>query len=284
MNYIHDTVASEMRLAKYCALGLYGTPEQDSRFRREIATVQATLTFFTFDRIGSLNQHSVTAEFFIGPDIETNKGPWSQSSDYFADVADHSLQVCVNIAALEVLTSASFALPVIFNHLMKLSGSDRISGDSPAALFCLINRDFDPHNLPVDEDFHIIDLDDIMTASYEVAAQFPVLTGLDPEPLDHVETKPMILERIMRTEPLIRKYNNMIKEIEDLMNSTGRKIWNIMLSDAARVVQGLSQYKAHQKHVNDNWMGAYVRLIAKHFDCTASNFFANQEQELRSKQ
>ncbi|RYP50597.1 hypothetical protein DL768_003917 [Monosporascus sp. mg162] len=274
MDYIHGTVASEMRLAKGCALGLYGTPEQDLSFRREMATIQAVLTTFTFDRIGSLYQDPATEEFFIGPDIETNKGPWSHSSDYFADVAEHSLQVCVNNAAPEVLTSPSFALPVIFNLLMKLSSGDYISSDSPAAPFCLTNRDFGPHNLLVDEEFHIIgviDLDGIMAAPYEVAAQFPVLAGLDPEPPGHIETKPMALERIMRTEPLIREYNDMVKEIEECVNTTGRKIWNIMLSNGARVVQGLSQYKAHQKHVNDNWMNAYARLLVQHFNSTASN-------------
>lgn len=286
MDYIHGTAASEMRLAKGCALGLYGTPEQDSRFKREIATIQATLKSFTFDRIGSLYQHPDTAEFFIGPDIETNKGPWLHSSDYYVDLAEHSLQVCVKNAAPEVLTSASFALPVIFIQLMKLFGTDHISDDSPAAPFCLTNRDFGPHNLLVDEDFHIIgiiDLDGMMAAPYEVAAQFPVLAGLDPEPPGHVETRPMALERITRTQPLIREYNNMVKEIEDLVNSTGRKIWKIMLSDGARAVQGLGQYKAHQKHVNDIWMGAYVRLLAKHFNSTARNTFANQERELGSE-
>lgn len=274
MDYIHGNVASEMRVAKGCALGLYGTPEQDRRFRREMATIQTVLATFTFDRIGSLYQDPTTKEFFIGPDMETNRGPWSHSSDYFADVAEHALQVCVNNAAPEVLTSSSFALPALFNHLMKISGSDHISSNNTTSLFCLANRDFGPHNLLVDEDFHIIgviDLDGIMAAPYEVAAQFPVLAGLDPEPPGHVETKPMAIERVRRTEPLIREYNEMVKEIEECDKSTGNRLWKIMLSNGARVVQGLSQYKSHQKHVNDNWMNAYARILVEHCKSNANS-------------
>lgn len=275
MDYIHGNVASEMQLAKDCALGLYGTPEQDRSFRREMARIQAVLATFTFDRIGSLYQDPATEEFFIGPDIETDKGPWSHSSDYFADVVEHALRVCVNNAAPEVLTSASFALPVIFTDLMKRSGgSNSHSSDGPAAPFCLTNRDLGPHNLLVDEEFHIvgvIDLDGIMAAPYEVAAQFPVFAGLEPEPPGHVETRPAALERIKMTEPLIREYNDMIKEIEECADSPERKIWNIMLSNGARVVQGLNEYKSHQKFVNDMWLDAYNRLLAEYFNSTARN-------------
>lgn len=286
MDYIHGTVASELRLAKGCAVGLYGSAEQDQIFRREMAAVQANLVAFTFDRIGSLYQDPVTDDFFIGPDIETNKGPWRHSSVYFTDVAEHALQVCVNNAASEVLTSASFLLPVVFSHLMKLVESDHTSGDNLAAPFCLTNRDFGPHNLLVDDHFHIvgvIDLDGIMAAPYEVAAQFPVLAGLDPEPPGHVETRPMALERITRTKPLIREYNYMVKEIEEHSVPRGCKIGDIMLSNGARAVQGLNQYKSHQKHVNEIWMRAYARLLVGHLSSTASSSFADQEQELRDE-
>ena len=41
-------------------------------------------------------------------------------------------------------------------------------------------------------------------------------------------------------------------------------IASMMLSDAASIVQGLMQYSSHQKHVNDNWMKAYARLLHEH--------------------
>ncbi|KAH6646233.1 hypothetical protein BKA67DRAFT_97034 [Truncatella angustata] len=274
MDYIHGTVASELRLAKDCALGRYGTPEQDHNFRREMATIQAVLATFTFDHIGSVYQDLATGEFYIGPDFETNKGPWTRSSDYFADIAQHCLQVCVNNAAPEVLDSASFALPIVFERLMNVFTSDGGSGGDPAAPFCLTNRDLGPHNLLVDEEFRIvglIDLDGLMAAPIHVAAQFPVLAGLDPEPPGHVETKPFALERIKRTEPLIREYHGMIKEIEQSSQSSSRKLWEVMFSNGARVVQGLNLYKGLQKHANDNWMNAYTRLLVEHYTSNGSS-------------
>ncbi|KAK7432919.1 hypothetical protein QQZ08_000390 [Neonectria magnoliae] len=226
-----------MRLAKNCDFGLYGTPEQDRSFRWEMAGIQAVLATFTFDQIGSLYQDLATEDFFVGPDIETDKGPGSHSSDYFADLAEHSLRVCVNNAAPEVVASASFALPVILTDLMKRSSdsdSDGNSSNAAAAPFCLTNRDLGPHNLLVDEEFHIItviDLDGIMTAPYQVAAQFPALAGLDPELPGYVETMPMAIERIKRTEPLIKEYSSVAKEIEESADSTKRKIRNLMLSN-----------------------------------------------------
>ncbi|KAH6973591.1 hypothetical protein BKA56DRAFT_676271 [Ilyonectria sp. MPI-CAGE-AT-0026] len=279
MDYIHGNVAFEMRRAKDCDSGLYGTPERDRSFRREMARIQAVLATFTFDQIGSLYQNPTTEEFFVGPDVVTDKGPWSNSSDYYADVAQHSLRVCVDNAEPEVLTSASFTLPVIFTNLMELcGGSDGNSSNGPAAPFCLTNRDLGPQSLLVDEEFHIvgvIDLDVIMAAPYEIAAQFPLCAGLDPEPPGHVETAPRSLEFIKRTETLIREYNGMVKEIEEGANSPGRKIWNVMLSNGARVVRGLSQYQRHNQFLNDMWIEAYTRLLSEHFSSTAPTSSAN---------
>ncbi|KAH7019991.1 hypothetical protein EDB80DRAFT_676926 [Ilyonectria destructans] len=211
----NDVVAPYILMGYIHGNGLCPRPlrhsEQDRSFRREMAMIQAVLATFTFDRIGSLYQDPATEEFFVGLDIETDKA------------LRHSLRVCVNNAAPEVLTSASFALPVIFTDLMKRSGgSDGNSRNGHSVPFCLTNR-----NLLVDEEFQIvevIDLDGIMAAAYEVAAQFSVLAGLDPEPPGHVETKPMALERITRTEPLIREYNGKVKEIGEGADSRGRKI------------------------------------------------------------
>lgn len=91
MDYIDGTVAAELRAAKECELGLYGAPDQDRKFRKDMAAIQATLSLFAFDRIGSLYQDDHTSEFFIGADIETGKGPWASFIDYYADLADHAL-------------------------------------------------------------------------------------------------------------------------------------------------------------------------------------------------
>lgn len=76
MDYIHGTSASDMRIAQNYDSGLFGTPQQDKAFKRELATVHATLATCNFDQSGSLYEDSATGEFRVGPDNETNKGPW----------------------------------------------------------------------------------------------------------------------------------------------------------------------------------------------------------------
>ncbi|PNY18157.1 Uncharacterized protein TCAP_07596 [Tolypocladium capitatum] len=236
------------------------------KFRQQMAGIQATLSSFTFDQIGSLYWDEQTSDFFIGPEIETGKGPWASSTDYYADLANHALQVCVRNAAPGVETSCSFAIPILFKHLMSLYGhSSPMRGP-----FSLTNRDFGAHNLLVNDDFEIvgvIDLDGVMAAPIEVVAQYPVLTGLEREPPGHVETRPAAIDRIRRTEPRLKEYKDMVEMAEARigMNKEGNApMANLMLSEAASVFQGLVRYGGHQKFVNDKWMEAYLKLLRGH--------------------
>jgi hypothetical protein len=82
MDYIDRTVATELRVAKNCDVSLFGTLDQDRKFREQMASIQVELSSFKFDQIGSLYQDERTLEFFIGPEIKTGKGPWTTSIDY----------------------------------------------------------------------------------------------------------------------------------------------------------------------------------------------------------
>ncbi|PNP76660.1 hypothetical protein FNYG_10079 [Fusarium nygamai] len=148
-----------------------------------MAEIQATLSSFKFSEIGSLYQDKETSDFFIVPETETGKGPWSSSLEYYEDLSNHALQVCVQPASPDVNIASSFANPILFRHLMSLYRQQKSSEES----FSLVNRDFGAHNLLVDETFQIvgvIDFDGVMAAPLEVVAQYPVLTGLNREPLD----------------------------------------------------------------------------------------------------
>ncbi|POR32133.1 Uncharacterized protein TPAR_07635 [Tolypocladium paradoxum] len=268
MDYIHGTVATKLRSANNCAIGLFGTPEQDRKFRRQMASIQATVSSFTFDRIGSLYQDEKTFEFFIGPEFETGKGPWVSSADYYSDLADFRLEECVRNADLETQTSISFAIPTLFKHLISLYGHRR----SMRGPFRLVNRDFGAHNLLVNNDFDIvgvIDFDAVMAAPIEVVAQFPALTGLSPETPGHVETRPLAIERIRRTRPRLKEYRDLVEAAEAGMgannpNRRGGTVASLLLSDAASIYQGLEAYESNQGWVNDRWMQAYLKLLRKH--------------------
>jgi hypothetical protein len=266
MDYIDGTVATELRVAKNCDVGLFGTPDQDRKFREQMASIQVELSSFKFDQIGSLYQDERTLDFFIGPEIETGKGPWTASMDYYTDLANHALQVCVADAAPDVQTSCSFAIPILFKHLISLYGHNSSRGGP----FSLTNRDFGAHNLLVNDDFEIIgviDLDGVMAAPIEVVAQYPPLTGLEREPPGHVETRPFAIDRIKRTEPKLNEYKNLVEIAEARMGGSKNgeaSIANMMLSNATSVIQGLLRFASHQKFVNDKWMEAYLRLLREH--------------------
>ncbi|KAH6707915.1 hypothetical protein BKA61DRAFT_739162 [Leptodontidium sp. MPI-SDFR-AT-0119] len=263
MDYIDGTVATELRVARNCELGSFGTPSQDRKFREQMASIQVELSSFKFDRIGSLYQDEKTSDFFIGPETETGKGPWTSSMDYFADLASHALQVCVADAELDVQTSCSFAVPILFKHLISLYGQ-KSSWTGPSSL---TNRDFGAHNLLVNDDFEIsgvIDFDGVMAAPMEVR-----------EPPGHVETRPLAIDRIKRTEPKLKEYKNFVEAAEARMGGSMNgeaSVANMMLSNATSVFQGLLRFASHQKFVNDKWMEANLRLLREHAGSSLQSF------------
>ncbi|KAF9761851.1 hypothetical protein IL306_003659 [Fusarium sp. DS 682] len=263
MDYIHGTAATDLRDAKGYEDDQFGTPDQDRSFRKQMAEIQVTLSTFKFDQIGGLYQYEETSEFFIGKDPETDQGPWKSSMEYYNDLVNYVLQVCVHEASPDVQTASSFANPILFKHLMSLYSC----GNSNQGPFSLVNRDFGAHHLLVDDEFQIvgvIDFDCVMAAPIEVAAQYPVLTELGLEPPGYVETSPDDLERIRRTEPKLKEYKEMVQAAEFNMgiNDKGKAlIGDLLLSDAASAFQGLLRYQCHQAFVNDKWMDVYLKLI-----------------------
>lgn len=259
MDYVHGTVAAELREAKNCVIGLYGTPDQDRKFRQQMADIQVTLSSFTFDQIGSLYWDEQASTFFIGPETETGKGPWTSSMDYYADLGDHALQVCIASADPEAQTSGSFANPILFKHLMSLYAT------STTGPFRLANRDFGAHNLLVNDNFDIIgviDFDGVMAAPIEVVAQYPSLTGLDREAPGHVQTVQAAIDRAKRVAPRLVEYRDMVRVEEARSGIEG--LADLMVSDAASVYQGHLGYMGHQLFVNDRWMKAYAKLLREH--------------------
>src|SRR5436190_17305699 len=125
MEYIHGTVAAELRRANSYG-ELFGTPEQDRRFRQQMANIHVELSSFHFDKIGSLYQDEKTSEFYVGPELETGKGPWNVSLDYYNDLANHAIEVVIDESSL--WKSDSISIPVLFKHLIVLYGQSNKGG------------------------------------------------------------------------------------------------------------------------------------------------------------
>jgi hypothetical protein len=90
MDYVDGLVATELQKQKGCKPDMFGTAEQDERFRRQMAAIQTELALCRFDQIGCLVYDEQSKEFGIGPELETGKGPWNSSLEYFKDAADHA--------------------------------------------------------------------------------------------------------------------------------------------------------------------------------------------------
>lgn len=171
MEYVSEYTADNLRTKggdKDAAM--FGTEEQDRKFREQMAGIQAKLAAWACPTIGCLTWDKSTHKFLIGHELRTGHGPWERSSDYFHDMMVHELRDC---AASGSGSSPSFSPPVQFKELMSHDAPTRSTKDGR---FRLMDRNFGARNLLVDDDFKIVGMvrwDGIMAAPIEEAAQFP---------------------------------------------------------------------------------------------------------------
>jgi hypothetical protein len=263
MSYIHGTVAKDLQQAHECEEGVFGTPEQDSRFWHQMAEYHVQLAGLTFDKIGSI--HWKGDRFSIGPEIETGEGPWDTAQDYYSTLLRHKIEVAESDAAPEVRESDSFSFP---NKFMELMQASKIQGAGP---FGLANRDFGAHNVLVDNEFNIagfIDFDGVMAAPSAIVAQLPVFMDVTLPIPGHVETRELALARMDKTAHLLPKYIGLVREAaaqQEVSTSTRNtsNLANQITSDAASIVQSLNAFGQHSGPVNDRWSKAYELLLQK---------------------
>lgn len=269
MEYIHGTVAYELRELVGAPVDQFGTIEQDQKFRQTMAVIQSEIALLKFDRIGSIYHDPITQEFYIGPDCQTGQGPWDSSGDYYHYLANKELEEAAQNASRDVIDDPSFALPVLFEKLMELD-MDKTSIRGP---FGVVHQDFGPHNLLVNENFEIlamIDLDEIIAGPIEMQAQFPRFSGLDLHPPFYVPTDPFAIQMLEEMTPKLEEYQRIVRRAEEEIHrgridhsasSTQIQPSDLMLSDAATIVQGLQTFSQHQVSINQKWMYSFSRLL-----------------------
>lgn len=261
MEYIHGSVASELREAKSCAPQMFGTPEQDRKFREQLARIQATIASFRFPYIGSLYYNQETDDFYIGPELQTGKGPWSSSTEYYEDLTNHLLKSTVTRD--DIKQNQSFMVPSILNHLMRIYGRERTGS------FRLTNRDFGAHNILVNDDFDIvgvIDFDGVMAAPLEVVAQYPVHSFLEVEPPGAVYSRPAAIERVRRTAPRLQEYKELLNMFESEQGEDRTKVADSLGSTSASIYQGMAAYAQHQDFVNEKWMKSCLKMLLEYVE------------------
>ena len=276
MTYMHGNVATELAEQQGSEDGLFGTPEQDGRFKRQMAQLQVRLASLRFDRIGGLYQKHDDekftcddGDFSVGADPEICKGPWATPFEYYTDIANHAMTIANDHGDEEVKSSRSVRLPDLFPGLMRRYGSNV---DTKAQTFGLAHCDFGAHNLLVDEDFNIvgmIDLGNIIAAPVEVIAQLPDLSDLDRPIPGYVETRPAALARLPGVKKRVDAYIDMVADTPCAVEGDeeyGKTLGKVMKSDASFIVQGLNEYVQLQADVSEAWMDAYEMYGKKGHD------------------
>lgn len=123
LSYMHGNVAAELARAQGCPHNQSGSPEQNAKFRQRTAEIQIELASMEFNSIGSIYQEG--DHYPVGPEMETGRGPWSDSKDYWSDWASHVYEVAKKDAETEVQEAASFALPTHFTRLIRKYGKQQ---------------------------------------------------------------------------------------------------------------------------------------------------------------
>jgi len=196
-----------------------------------MAQIQVELTQCQFGQIGSLRYDQGSGEFTIGPDIETELGPWKSSFAYYHDAAEHAVNSCAS--DMELNARCFFALPLLFKEPVRRYCSNDTSP------FSLTHRDSGFHNILVDDNFSIIgviDFDGIMAAPKEVVGQFPALCALD-RPLQE-----FVKAREEQEKPSIESYATSLRT---LAIGSERQIFADMMSIPESLVRGLNAFISH---------------------------------------
>ncbi|OAQ99561.1 hypothetical protein LLEC1_01332 [Akanthomyces lecanii] len=254
MDYIHGNIASDLREQRDCDDGLFGSPEQDRKFREQVARIQATVSSFHFPKIGSIYYDEGIDDFCIGPEVQTGLGPWTSSAAYYDDLALHLL----NFTSQDSLRQRpSFVVPAILSFLLRICGEEK---NGP---FRLTNRDFGAHNILVDDNFNVvgvIDFDGVMAAPLEVVAQYPDECSLTMAAPGGVETLPLAIERYAENFPKLQVYREMLAKCEGGAGGNV-KVADRLGSMAARAYEGMVAYECQQDFVNDKWMNSCLEML-----------------------
>ncbi|KAI0970486.1 kinase-like domain-containing protein [Xylaria arbuscula] len=262
IEYIHGTTASrlsEFRSTTYPLL--YGTPEQDQKFLRQMAKIQAEVLTFQFHKIGSLYYDKDKDDFYIGPEIETGKGPWTSSVDYYRDLAGVSMKQGAARCYRDPEKEKYFCAPLLLSHLMSIHTKDN------KGPYNLINRDFGPHNILVDNEFNIvgvIDFDGVIAAPPEAVAQYPRFCGLDVEAPGIVATRPAVIKRIEYMKPKLAEYRNFLMEYEAALSDGNATISSLLGSRGAIIHSGFDDLGAAIAPDYETWFTSALSMLREY--------------------
>ena len=267
-DYIHGSTIS--------SLGDEIVAANQEHLLRQMAHIQVTLASCTFPTIGTITEPSLN-EFAITAEYETGKVPFATSHDYYTAVADTryfdylSELVEPSLATHSIEETQTRFLPLVFSSQIR-------TYPNSSGPFGLANMDLGFHNLLVNERLDVvgmIDCDYIFPAPKEMVARIPEYSGIEarvPGMAPH-SSEPTYREM---AEQRFEVYVQLIEEEEKKLGLTNVKLDDgneegiknptlaeVMVSEPARMVQGLAEFVHHDVLSMTNWMRSFHYMHVK---------------------
>lgn len=255
LEYIHGTAADSIEELEL------GTNEEATRYvLKQLASMMVELGACKFDHIGSIFENA-DGDFEIGPLIETDGGPYKTAQEYYQALGERRFHDYArgHFASNEdARLDGGLHLPLLFSSFMP-AFCNSVDDKGP---FGLANTDFGFHNVLVDGELNIvglIDCDAIIAAPIHTVAQLPLAAGMSGEVPGYKNTDPSRVEYRTLGTRWLSEFVPMVAAAETKVGSE-TPIADVILSDAATLIQGLNDYHGFQSWRNVEWVNGYWYL------------------------
>ncbi|SLM39289.1 Protein kinase-like domain [Lasallia pustulata] len=255
LDYIHGTAADSIEELEL------GTNEEAVRQAlKQLASMMVELGACKFDRIGSIFQNA-DGNFEIGPLVETDGGPYETAQEYYQALGERRFHVHASghfANNQDARGDGGLHLPLLFSNFMPMF-SNSVTDKGP---FRLANTDFGFHNVLVDEKLNIvglIDCDAIIAAPIHTVAQLPLAVCMSGKVPGYKSADPSRIKYRALGARWLDEFVPMVAAAEKAIGSE-TPIADVIVSDAASLIQGLSDYHGFQAWRNVEWVNGYWYL------------------------
>lgn len=266
MDYIHATNPSALSLSQPGGLDDVLPAQFEEKFWRQLAQIMVQLASIRLPQIGSITRDE-SGSFVVGPRVDTNSGPYSSASEFYADyplALDKSLGEGSARGQTEVV-QAFRAIAQSFEAQDSQSG------------FGLAIYDLKSTNVLVDETFNIVAIVDwgtVFTVPDAALHFVPWMLSLDPIDPGKVEASSSQLE----DRPRCQQFTAVVEAVAREKNGHDRPILTQrgFFSKEAVAFRSLGLLRGGQDWVNDDWLQA-LRWLQEHSEAELAEFYLAPE-------
>jgi len=261
MEYIHGNTAEEM--SQSYPGDHEGIPaEFEEKFWRQLAQSMIRLASVRLPQIGSITRDE-SGSFVVGPLIETDSGPYSSASEFYAD---YPLALSKSLG--EELVGGQIGLVQEFRAIAQSFGAQGSQNG-----FGLAHYDLNANNILVDRSFNIlaiIDWDSVIAVPDAALYRVPFLLGMDCPVPGVIETHPAVIKRLQ----LCQQFTAVVEAVGREKDNHERPIFTKegFFSKEAVAFRSLLAVKMSQDWVNDEWMQG-LRWLREHSEADVAHFY-----------